>query len=100
MSKSIGVAEVKRNFSEVLTEVNREGKHFIIERKGKPVAAMVNIKDLEALEGSGKKGRIGLLAAIGAWEDFTGLEKAVSHIYKKRRTAKDRFEDCVDCLAQ
>lgn len=33
MSKVIGVAEVKRHFSEVMIEVAREGKHFIIEKK-------------------------------------------------------------------
>ena len=33
MSKVIGVAEAKRHFSEVMVEVAREGKHFIIEKK-------------------------------------------------------------------
>jgi antitoxin (DNA-binding transcriptional repressor) of toxin-antitoxin stability system len=33
MSKSIGVAEVKRHFSDVIIEVAREGGQFIIEKK-------------------------------------------------------------------
>jgi hypothetical protein len=55
------------------------------------MAALVNIKDLEAI---GRKGapskRKGLLAAIGAWEEFNNIEGVVKHIYSKRRTAKER----------
>lgn len=91
MSKTIGVAEVKRHFSEVLIEVAREGKHFIIEKKGNPMAALVTVKDLETI---GRKGvhskKKGLLAAIGAWEEFSALDVLVKHIYEKRKTAKDR----------
>ena len=91
MHKSLGVAEVKRFFSEIMSRVARNGEHFIIEKKGKPVAAMVTIKELEIIEKSEKKEkRKGLLAAIGAWEDFEGLEKVVRDVYEKRRKAKDR----------
>ena len=91
MSKSIGVAEVKRHFSDVMIEVAREGKQFIIEKKGKPMAALINIKDLEAIErkeASSKKK--GLLAAMGAWEEFDNLDSVVRHIYARRKTAKER----------
>jgi prevent-host-death family protein len=91
MSKSIGVAEVKKHFSDIMIEVAREGSQFIIEKKGKPMAALVNIKDLEAI---GQKGapakKRGLLAAIGVWEEFDDIEGAVKHIYKRRQTAKER----------
>lgn len=40
MSKSIGVAEVKRHFSDVIIEVAREGRQFIIEKKWKPMAGV------------------------------------------------------------
>jgi prevent-host-death family protein len=91
MSKSIGVAEVKKNFSDVIIEVAREGKQFIIEKKGKPMAALVNIKDFEAIErkeASSKKK--GLLAAMGAWEEFNNLDGIIKHIYARRKTAKER----------
>ncbi|MBI5048449.1 MAG: type II toxin-antitoxin system Phd/YefM family antitoxin [Deltaproteobacteria bacterium] len=91
MSKTIGVAEVKRHFSEVVSEVSKEGEHFIIERKGKPMAAMVGIKELALIERDKQKGkRKGLLAALGAWDDFKELDKIIAHIYKKRGEAKDR----------
>lgn len=91
MTKPIGVAEVKRRFSDVIIEVAREGKQFIIEKKGKPMAALINIKDLEVIERRGPHAKKkGLLAAIGAWEEYSSLEGVVRQIYEKRNAAKDR----------
>jgi prevent-host-death family protein len=89
MQKSIGVAEVKRHFSEILNDVSIDGKHFIIERKGKPVAAMVSVKDLELIKERIKEKK-GLLAALGAWEDFERLDSIIEDIYRKRERARDR----------
>lgn len=91
MSKSIGVAEVKRHFSDVMIEVAREGKQYIIEKNRKPMAALVSIKDMEIIgrkEAPSKKK--GLLAAIGAWEEFNNIEAVMKHVYKKRKIAKER----------
>ena len=91
MSKVIGVAEAKRHFSEVMVEVAREGKHFIIEKKGKPMVALVNIKDLETIEQKGALAqKKGLLATIGVWEEFENIEQVVKHIYNRRKAAKER----------
>ncbi|PIP06076.1 MAG: hypothetical protein COX52_08575, partial [Syntrophobacterales bacterium CG23_combo_of_CG06-09_8_20_14_all_48_27] len=46
MPKKIGVAEVKKQFSAVIGEVSLKGEHFIIEKKGKPMVAMVSVKEL------------------------------------------------------
>ena len=55
------------------------------------MAALINIKDLEAIERKGAYSKKkGLIAAIGAWEEFGSLERVVKHIYNKRKTAKDR----------
>lgn len=40
MSKAIGVAEVKSRLSEAITEVSRNGKHYVIQRNGKIKADM------------------------------------------------------------
>ena len=91
MAKKIGVAEVKKQFSAVISEVSLKGEHFIVERKGKPTAAMVSVKDLEMIEGPKiREKRKGLLAAISAWEDFDDLEKMVMTIYEGRRKTKER----------
>ena len=91
MPKKIGVAEVKKQFSEVISNVSLKGEHFIIERKGKPMAAMVSVKDLEMIEGQkAREKKKGLIAAISAWEDFDDLEKLITAIYEGRRKARER----------
>jgi len=91
MPKNIGVAEVKKSFSAVISEVLLKGEHFVIEKKGKPMAALVSVQELQRIEGSKEREKKkGLLAAIGAWEDFEDLESTVSDIYKKRKRSKDR----------
>jgi len=91
MPKKMEVAEVKKQFSVVISEVSLKGEHFIIERKGKPMAAMVSVKDLEMIEGPKiREKKKGLLAAISAWEDFDDLEKMVMAIYEGRWKTKER----------
>ncbi len=91
MSKVIGVAKVKEHLSEVIEEVSRGGEQFIIARKGRPMAAIVSLKDLESIEKGEKPGeKKGLLAAIGAWDDFEGIEEVIEHIYEKRRRPINR----------
>ncbi len=90
MTKKIGVAEVKKQFSTLISEVSLKGEHFIIERKGRPMAAVVSVKDLDRIVEPKKQRKKGLLAAIGAWEEFDDLEKMVLEIYKGRGKAKER----------
>lgn len=91
MSKKISVAEVKRDFSAVLNEVSTGRAQFVIEKNGKPMVAMVSIEDLQVVEEQKRRPRQkGLLAAIGAWEDFPDIEKTIEDIYDERRESKDR----------
>ncbi len=76
MTKKIGVAEAKKGFSEIISRIVYKGERFVLERKGKPMAAIVSIKDLERLEEvHGEEIKKGLLAAIGAWQDFETLHR-------------------------
>jgi prevent-host-death family protein len=90
MSKNIGVAEVKKRFSEVINEVSLKGEHFVIEKKGRPMAAMVSVKELEMIESKKGGKKKGLLGALSAWEDFENLENTVKALYKERGKSKDR----------
>ncbi len=55
------------------------------------MATLVNLRDFEILERHGRPGgKKGLLAAIGAWEEFDDIDGMIKHIYKERRKAKDR----------
>ncbi len=49
MSRNIGVAEVKKSFSAVISEVSLKGEYFVIEKKGKPMAALVSVNDLQLI---------------------------------------------------
>jgi prevent-host-death family protein len=91
MAKKVSVVDAKRDFSELMSRTALQEERFIIERKGKAMAALVSVKDLERLETlTGEKGKKGLLAAIGAWEEHPQIEALVSDLYAAREKAKDR----------
>jgi antitoxin (DNA-binding transcriptional repressor) of toxin-antitoxin stability system len=97
MAKNIGVAEVKKSFSVVISEVSLKGEHFVIEKKGKPMAALISVPELQRIEKDREKEKKkGLLAAIGAWEDFEDLDQTVSDIYERRRKSKDHSPGGLD----
>lgn len=87
-SEHLGVGEVKRRFSEVLSRVEHRGERFVIERRGTPVAAVVRVEDLEDLA-TRTEGR-GLLSAAGLFEDVPELETILDEVYRSRAQAADR----------
>ncbi len=67
---TVTVAEARKNFSELMAQVAYTHKRILVERRGKPMMALVSVEDLQRLE---------------AWVDdkevrhaqaFTGLEMA------------------------
>ena len=59
MAKTVSVAEAKRRFSDVVGAVRHGGQRFVIERRGTPVAAIVPVDDLVALESKASRGVLG-----------------------------------------
>lgn len=91
MTKKVSVADAKRDFSELMSRVALQGERFIIERKGKAMAALVNVEELEKIETLPERnGKKGLLAAVGAWEDYPRLNQFVANLYSAREKSKDR----------
>ena len=91
MAKKVGVAEAKRDFSELMSRVALQKERYIIERRGKAVAALVNVEELKKIEALPEKnGKRGLLAAVGAWEDYPRLDQWIADLYSARRKSKDR----------
>ncbi len=91
MAKRVSVAEAKRDFSELTSRVALQKERYIIERRGKAVAALVNVDELRQIEALPEKnGKRGLLAAVGAWEDYPRPNKFVADLYSARRKSKDR----------
>ena len=89
MTNILGVAEAKKRLSELMSRVAYRGERFIIERRGRRMAALVSAEDLDRLQEEPVAPR-GLLAALGAWADFEELDQVVSEIYKQREHAQDR----------
>jgi len=48
--KTINSANARKSFSDLLNESGFGGKRIVVTRKGKAVAAMVPIEDLEAIQ--------------------------------------------------
>jgi prevent-host-death family protein len=93
---NVTVADVKRRFSEVLGTVRYQRARFVVMRRSQPMAALVSLEDLrtlQAVEGEGAtpgQPRQGLLAAIGAWEDYDDLDRFIEQVYGARGTAAGR----------
>jgi len=89
MTKTVGVAEAKARLSALMEEVAHGGQHILIERRGKPMAALVSVEDLNRLEAEGPTSDhpIGALGLIGAWEgiiDDAEIDAIIDQIYKAR----------------
>jgi prevent-host-death family protein len=86
--KKVSAAEAKAKLSALVAEVAFGGQWVVIERRGKPLAALVSMSDLARLE----QGRAtssqprGALALVGAWRDVPEEEinALISAIYATR----------------
>ena len=83
---TLGVAEAKRRFSELIECVSR-GERFVICRRGKPVVALVSPKEIGRRRQGGAVGLAAFAGTLGDWEE---LGDAVKEIYVRRKKAGDR----------
>ncbi|MDW7712257.1 MAG: type II toxin-antitoxin system Phd/YefM family antitoxin [Deferrisomatales bacterium] len=73
----LAVTEARDNFADLLNKVAYAGERFLVERHGKPLAAIVSAEDLELLERL--EDRLDLLDALQALHEAEGSgEKPVS----------------------
>ena len=49
MDRSIGMAQAKSNLAELVGQVAYGGEHFILERRGHPVAVLLNVDEYKRL---------------------------------------------------
>jgi prevent-host-death family protein len=47
---NVNVVDVRNTFSEYLNRASYQGQRIVIERRGKPVAALVSLEDLARIE--------------------------------------------------
>ena len=89
MAEKVRVTEAKARLSALMARVGYGGERFVIERRGKPLAALVGVEDLERLEG--QKGDalsrpLGALVLVGAWGEVEekDLDAVLGEIYAER----------------
>ena len=76
--KHVPVAEMKSRLSEYVSESQYNHERFIITKRNKPVAVLVNIEDLRTIEQSEE--RKGLVSVIGKWNGFEEIEESLRDI--------------------
>jgi prevent-host-death family protein len=85
MTEVLGVAEVKRRFSELVDRVGR-GERIVVTRHGRPVVALVP-PDHEWID---REQHVGLAAVAGALADWENFYAVMDEVYRSRQQAHDR----------
>lgn len=88
MHEELGVAELKRRFSELLSRVELNGDRIEIRRRGRPVAALVPVAEIEETADVCHPRR-GLTAAAGIWEDFQDVDRFLASVRPRREPGGD-----------
>ena len=87
--KRMQLSEAKAQFSAIVDDVAHGAEAYIIERRGRPVAAVVSVEELERLRAgyAPTDGPRGLLGFVGAWGDIMTNEEVdefVKDVYEAR----------------
>lgn len=98
MTKKIKVTEAKAHLSSLMARVGYGGERFVIERRGRPLAALVGVEDLERLEkerDAATSRPLGAIALVGAWGEAEeqDLDAVFDEIYAERERDTGRSVD-------
>ncbi len=90
--KRVSVGEAKAHFSAIVDDVLHEDETYVIERRGKPVAVLISVEDLERLEEAAKNPSRGALALVGLWGDVDDavIDEFIEHVYTERERDNGR----------
>ncbi len=98
MAEKVRVTEAKAQLSALMARVGYGGERFVIERRGRPLAALVSVEDLARLEGERGDAPLrpmGALALVGAWGEAEerDLDAVLGEIYAERERDTGRPVD-------
>jgi prevent-host-death family protein len=101
VAEKVRVTEAKAHFSALMARVGYGGERFVIERRGRPLAALVRVEDLERLEkergdrGDATSRPLGAIALVGAWGEAEeqDLDAVLEEIYAERERDTGRPVD-------
>jgi prevent-host-death family protein len=86
--EKVSVAEARGKFSEVIGRAAFGRERIVVERRGKPIAAVVPIEDLQRLEELEDQAALAeLLRAKRSAKGFVTLEEAEGEYLRSRRGA-------------
>jgi len=87
VAEKVRVTEAKAHLSELMARVGYGGERFVIERRGRPLAALVGVDDLERLQKGRPTSRLlGAIALVGAWGEAEEpeVDAVLEKIYAER----------------
>ena len=76
MVKRVSTIQLRKDLTALLAEVVDNGRHFIIEKRGRPLAALIGVAALELIEQQRTTSADpqGALALAGAWGELKEQE--------------------------
>lgn len=97
MSKRVSTAEAKAHLSALMALVAEGKEQVIIEKRGKPVAKLVSVKESEKLGGESPPEENGdwVSKVVGLWADIPDdvIDKFIADVYAERERDKGRPVD-------
>ncbi len=95
MTKSFSTADIKARLSEMIGKVVYGHERLVVLRRGKPVAALVSLQDLQRLEaldasGAEKPDVHPIIRAFGGWAKRDDLDTLTDEIYQHRTATLGR----------
>ncbi len=86
-TSTVPIAEVKSRFSEYASRSAHGHEHFIITRRGKPLAALVGLDDLAVIESL--EARRGLAVAMEKWSGVEELREGAEEAFRERSAQEE-----------
>ena len=88
MAEVVSEAEAKKRLSELMSRAAYTDERCLIERRGKPMAAVVSVEDLARLEKTAEAPK-GPIEAVGALADFDDEgNRMIEDSYRQREQAR------------
>ena len=95
MTKSFSTADIKARLSEMIGKVVYGHERLVVLRRGKPVAALVSLQDLQRLEALDATGTVKpdvhpIMRAFAGWTEDDHFDTLTDEIYHDRAATHGR----------
>lgn len=90
MTRKVSAVEAKRKFSELVSRVQYRGDRVLIQKRGKPAAALVSVADFHSLSKASVDRPGSLLDCVGLFADIPEWEKTMKEVVASRGRFRPR----------